>query len=264
MATLSGWRHNEKDAEHASGSQRQTADMIGTLLNAAGILIGGSVGLATSRQLSQAVQHRLKLALGVLTVFVGLKLTWTSLGGSSGEVTKRLLILVVALMAGRFTGHLLRLQKLSNRLGQFAKDRIASAADPGHRRFSEGFVTCALLYCVGPMAILGALQDGLAGAWQVLGLKAVIDGLTTMAFAPMFGVSALLAVIPVVAYQGTLTLVARVLALHLQPALVDSINATGGLLVFSVALVILEIKKVELADYLPSLMFAPLLTWIWK
>jgi uncharacterized membrane protein YqgA involved in biofilm formation len=101
-----------------------------------------------------------------------------------------------------------------------------------------------------------------------LGAKALIDGLATMAFVGMFGWGAILAVIPVVAYQGTITIAARLLAPFLldpaNAALLNAMNATGGLLVFSIALLILELKKIEVADYLPSLAFAPLITWWWK
>src|SRR5262249_31214939 len=125
-------------------------------------------------------------------------------------------------------------------------------------------ITCSLLFCVGPMAILGALQDGLDGKYQTLAVKALMDGLATMAFVTTFGWGAMLSVVPVVAYQGTITLGARLLAPFLErQALLDSVNATGGMLVFCIALVILEIKKVELADYLPSLLVAPLLAWAW-
>jgi uncharacterized protein len=220
--------------------------------------------LAGIKQLPASAQQLSKVGLGVLTIFVGLKITWGSLGGGSGHVMKQLVIVVLAMTVGRITGHWLGFQRLSNRLGQFAKEKISSAGAGAGRRFTDGFITCAVLYCVGPMSILGALQDGVGARWQVLGIKAVMDGLTTMAFVPMFGWSAMLAVVPVVAYQGTLTLGAVALASHWQQPLLDSVNATAGLLVFSIALVILEIKKVELADYLPSLAFAPLLTWVWK
>ena len=239
--------------------------MIGTILNAAGILIGGIVGLTVTKQMTPATQSAMKGLLGVLTVYVGLKLTWTGLGGGFWLVMKQLTIVVLALTLGRITGRLLRLQDGTNRLGQYAKEKFTQVAQGTTHRFSEGFVTCTLLYCVGPMAILGSIQDGLEGRWETLGVKAIMDGLATMAFVATFGWGAILSVVPVVAYQGTITLAAKFLAPVLQErALMDSMNATGGLLVFCIALVILELKKVELANYLPSLAFAPLLTWAWK
>lgn len=239
--------------------------MVGTILNAAGILIGGFIGLTVARQLSAATQSFLKIAMGALVVFVGLKTAWMGLSGGFLPILKQLLIVIFSMMLGKLIGRLLHLQKLSNRLGQYAKERLAKATPDAPNRLGEGFVTCTLLFCVGPMAILGALQDGLTGNYHTLAIKAVMDGLATLAFAGLFGWGVILSVVPVVAYQGTITLAARLLEPYLRDqALLDSVNATGGLLIFCIALIILELKKIELTDYLPSLAVAPLLTWLWR
>lgn len=239
--------------------------MMGTILNATGILIGGVIGLTVTRQLSPAAQFAIKGLMGVATVFVGLRMTVMSLGPTFWLAGKQLIIVVLALMLGRITGRLLRLQRLSNRLGQYAKEKISQSQGPEARRVGEGFITCTLLFCVGPMAILGALQDGLEGKWHTLGIKALMDGFATTAFVTTFGWGVILAIIPVVAYQGTITLCAQGLAPFLRDhALIDAVTVTGGLLIFCIALIILEIKKIELANYLPSLVFAPLLAWLWK
>jgi hypothetical protein len=238
---------------------------LGTLLNAAGILMGGLLGLTLRRQFTNATQVALKGALGVLVIFIGLKTTWTSLGGSFGTVAKQVTIVILALTLGRLTGRLFHLQKGLNRLGQYAKKRFAQSNPDKPQRWSEGFITCTILFCVGPMAIIGSIEDGLDGKWQTLGAKALMDGLATMACVGTFGWGAILAVVPVVAYQGSITLAARFVAPWLNdPALMNSLNATGGLLVFCIALLILELKKIELADYLPSLAWAPLITWVWR
>ncbi len=240
--------------------------MIGTLLNAAGILIGGVVGLTATKQPSVEYQKSVKGLMGVLIVYVGLKMTFfDSLNGSFLHRAKQLFIVLLALMLGKIIGRLLHLQKSVNRFGRYAQDKFAQVQPNSPQRAAEGFITCTLLFCVGPMAILGSLQDGLDGKWETLGIKAVMDGFTTMAFVPTFGWGVMLAVIPVVAYQGTITLAAQFLAPHLRDQmLMDSVNATGGLLVFCIALIILDLKKIELADYLPSLVVAPLITWLWK
>ncbi len=240
--------------------------LTGTILNALGILIGGALGLLLRRQLTLPVQMAIKGLLGVLVIFVGLKTTWDNLGGGSvWLVLKQVTIIVLALSLGRVAGRLLHLQKGLNRLGQYARQKFAKATPDQANRWSEGFITCSLLFCVGPMAILGALQDGLSGRWQVLGAKALMDGLATMAFVGTFGWGSICSVVPVVAYQGSIALAARFIAPQLQdPTLLMSINATGGLLVFCIAMIILELKKFELADYLPSLAFAPLITWWWR
>ena len=238
--------------------------MFGTALNAVGILIGGFAGLARRKPLSPANESFFKVALGVFTVFYGLRLTWISLNGSSLQILRQLVITVLALMLGRVAGRLLRLQKMSNRLGRDARQRIdaANPDDPG--QVSEGFKTCAALFCAAPLAILGSVQEGLSGYYYPLAVKAVMDGLATMGFSLVFRWGVMLAALPVLVFQGTITLLcARFLNPFLAThSLVDSVNATGGLLVFCVALVILELKKIELADYLPSLAFGPLLTWL--
>lgn len=238
--------------------------MVGTIINAAAILLGGVAGLATKRQLSPTHQTALRILLGAFTVYVGLGATWQGLSGSFARVLKQLAIVVVALILGNLCGKLLRIQKSLNYLGQYAKQKVAQSLPGKGRRAGEGFVTCSILFCLTPMAVLGSLQDGLSGNFRVLTVKAVMDGLAITAFVTIFGSGAILSVLPVVASQGTLTLLARMaepwLARH---ALLDPINATAGLLVFCVALIVLELKKIALADYLPSLIFAPLLAWLW-
>jgi uncharacterized membrane protein YqgA involved in biofilm formation len=236
----------------------------GTILNAAGILIGGILGLTLRKQLSMQRQLQLKLLIGALIVFVGLHMTWSSLGGGFWSVLRQLGIMVLALTIGNIVGKLLHIQKGVNRLGQMAAERLKDSEQKKSGKFGEAFITGTLLFCVGPISILGALFDGLDGRWQTLGVKGLIDGLAAMALVSTLGWGVIFAVIPVVAYQGTITLCARLLAPVLQEkALIDSVNATGGMLVFCLALIILEIRKVEVANYLPSLIVAPLLTWWW-
>src|SRR6266566_9695256 len=239
--------------------------MTGTILNAAAILLGGIVGLTASKQPSLAHQTALKILLGAFTVYTGLSATWQAVNGSFVRVLKQLTIVLLALMLGNLTGKLLRVQKSLNRLGQYAKQKMSGARPATPRRYSEGFITCSILFCVTPIAVIGSLQDGLTSNFKTLAVKSVMDGLATMAFVTTFGWGAILSVIPLIACQGTLTLLARLaqpwLAKH---SLLDPINATAGLLVFCVALIILELKKIELADYLPSLLYAPLLAWLWR
>jgi len=240
--------------------------MIGTILNVAGILIGGLAGLGRRRPLSPATESNLRVILGAFTVYYGLRLTWLGLGGSFGHILKQVFIAVLALIIGKLAGQSLRLQQMSNHLGRKARQRIDAARPEDPRRGSEGFKACAALFCAAPLGVVGALEDGLSEYFYPLGVKAAMDGLATMSFVLAFGRGAMLSALPVLALQGTLTLVCRQ---FLKPFLethnlADSVNAVGGLLVFSVALVILGLKRIHLADYLPSLVFAPLLTWLWK
>jgi uncharacterized membrane protein YqgA involved in biofilm formation len=237
--------------------------MLGTILNVSGILAGGIAGLARRKPLAPATEAYARIVLAAFTAFYGLRLMWLSISGSWPQIFKQLLIVVVALMLGRLTGRLLRFQKLSNHLGRQARERLAAVRLSASRPPGEGFKTCAALFCAAPLGILGAIQEGLTTPpyFYPLAVKAVIDGLATMGFVSVFGWGVLLAVVPVLAFQGTLTFVGeRFVGPLLSAPMVDSANAVGGLLVSAVALVMLGLKRIEMADYLPSLVFAPLLT----
>jgi uncharacterized membrane protein YqgA involved in biofilm formation len=242
--------------------------MIGTILNSSGILLGGTIGLTSSKTLSAGAEAQLRIFLAAFTVFLGLRLTWLSLGGSAMQILKQCVVLLLALMLGKLTGHLLRFQKLSNRLGHRAQEQIIAPRSSRPRSPNEGFGPCAVLFCAAPLGLLGSIQDGLSLSryFYPLGVKAVMDGLAAMGLARVLGWGVLLSAVPVLALQGTLTLVCEHFLAPFLTArgLLDSVNAVGGVLVFSVALVMLGLKRIELADYLPSLVFAPVLTWLWR
>ena len=239
--------------------------MLGTILNVAAIVAGGIAGLIVKKQPSSSAQSFFKVVLAALTVYFGLRLTWLSISGSFVHVLKQVGVVFLSLILGNLLGKLLHLQKASNRLGQLARDRMARAQTDDPQRFTDGFVVCASLFCAAPLGILGAIHNGLLSDYfYPLAIKAAMDGLAAMAFAGIFGWGVILSAVPVLVFQGTITLVcAHSLAPFLDArGLTDSVNATGGLLIFCVALLIFEIRKVHVTDYLPSLLFAPLLTWL--
>ena len=246
--------------------------MTGAILNAAGILVGSLIGLARTTPLSAQTQAFFKVALGVSTIYYGLRLTWLSIGGTFSLVLKQILIALLAVMLGKLLGGWLHFQKASNRAGQYARRLIEQTQTDGSLRFSNGLNACAILFCASPLGILGAVQDGLPGQpdgvgyFYALAIKGVMDALAMLSFVRLFGAGSMLAALPVFLLQGTITLTCMV---YLEPflrthALLDSVNAVGGLIVCTVGLVIFELKKVELADYLPALAVAPLVTWAWK
>jgi len=240
--------------------------MIGTALNAAGILAGGIAGSIRRQPLSGLQETFWKATLGLCTVLYGLRLTWLNVSGSASEILKQLLIVILSLMLGRWTGYVLGLQKASNRLGQYARDKMSSAGANKTPAPDDGFKVCGALFCAAPLATLGALQDGLSGYFYPLLMKAVMDGLAAMGLARLFGKSVALSALPVFVFQGTITLacIQWVGPFLRAKGLDQSVSATNGLLIFSVALVILQVKKIPLADYLPSLIYAGLLRSLWR
>src|SRR3954468_18981564 len=141
--------------------------MIGTVINTTAIILCGTIALSTDRQPSARVQNAIKGLLGVATVYIGLRLTVTSMGGGWPHIAKQFLILLLSLILGRLFGQLLHLQKLSNRLGQYARQKMEEAGPGKKPKFTDGFITASLLFCLAPLAFLGAIQDGLAGKWEV-------------------------------------------------------------------------------------------------
>lgn len=204
-----------------------------------------------------------KVVLGAATVIVGLRLTWVSFTGTFKQNLWQFGIVLVAMMLGKFTGRLLRLQKQSNRLGHYARDRMVAVQKSGKSDVSDGVNVCAALFCAAPLGILGAVSEALEGGPAPLIVKAAMEALAAMGFVAMFGWGVGLSALPVLAFQGTIALLVGqfILPVLSNYALVGSVNATAGLLIFSVSLLIFEVRRVEVADYLPSLVWAPLLTY---
>jgi uncharacterized membrane protein YqgA involved in biofilm formation len=236
--------------------------MTGAMINAAGIVVGGVGALIARRPIPAIYQLALKIILGVSTMWFGLKLTWSSLNGSIAQGAKELCIVLLAMTLGKMAGKLIRLQKLSNSVGQYATSVLT--APTAHKRFSDGFVMATALFCAGPLAVLASVQEGLNGFSPVFLVKAATDGLATYAFCAKFGWGALVSAIPVLALEGALIRGVQLLEPFLRGRpwpLIDAVNAVDGLLIFCVAMIILELKKIQVADYYPSLLFAPLLAW---
>ncbi|NLH73133.1 MAG: DUF554 domain-containing protein [Verrucomicrobia bacterium] len=237
--------------------------MIGTAINAAAILAGGTVGLASKSQLSIRRQQNLRIILGVFAVYFGLRAFWIGIGIPGGQRLRNFLVVLIALMLGKLTGNLIGIQRRLNVLGKHAKQQYELAEQSRQRRFSDGFVAGAILYCMAPLATLGAIQDGLLADFRILVVKAVMDGMAMITFARSFGWSILVSALPVAAYQGTITLLARLLAPELEARfLLGSVYAATGFMVFAVALAILKLRKTEVSDYFPALFFAPFLSWL--
>jgi uncharacterized membrane protein YqgA involved in biofilm formation len=246
-------------------SQRVT----GAFLNAMGILIGGLFGLAMLKPLSLRTQVFFRSALGAFTIFFGLQLVWGSVNGTFLPVLKQLFIAALAVTLGFWTGKLLHLQKLSNRLGRYAGSLIVSAQSDAPRKIGGGFITCTILFCAAPLGLLGAVTDGLPtqggqfGCFWLLAIKAVMDGLAMTGFVKIFGWPSALSAFPAFIFLSAITFACQFYAKPFLAAhgLVDPVNAAGGLIACAIALMIFEVRRVELANFLPGLAVAPLLAW---
>lgn len=235
--------------------------MIGAFLNALGILLGGLYGLAVRAPLSARAQNLFKLVLGVGTVAAGLVLIVTSLHGSIGSAVKQLLLAMLAVVLGQWTGKILQLQKLSNSIGRHAANLLSAAQKKPSSNLTDGPVAGTILFCAAPLGILGAMMDGLSGFFWLLALKAVMDGLATASFVKLFRWPAALAALPVFGLFYSLTIAVQMwglpwLAGHDAAAILQT---TIGLLTCVISVVVFEVRRVELNSYLPAIFFAPVL-----
>jgi uncharacterized protein len=238
-----------------------TGAYIGAYLDALGILAGAMYGLAARSPLSAQAQQFFKAALGIFTVFFGLRLVFENIHGTFMAGVKELLVGALAVVLGNWLGRLLRLQKISNRVGHYAAGFLAAAQKNPPGRPADGLLSATILFCAAPLGILGVVADGLSGFFYLLLLKAVMDALAMVTFVKLFRWPAALAAFPVFLFLNGLTV-----ALHfgLQPwldarGLTASVNVAAGLVACIVPVVIFEVRRVELNSYLPAIVVAPLL-----
>ncbi len=220
----------------------------GTLLNALTVLIGGVFGTLIGNRLPERIHQALLGAIGLFTVLIGIL---------SAIITKNPLILLGAILIGVLIGEAIDLEKGLQRLGDWLQKRLAR---PGST-LSEAFVTSSLVFCVGPLSILGSLDNGLSGDITKLAIKATLDGFTAIAFGATLGWGVLLSIITILVYQGALSLGAGALApvLGANSQTIVELTATGGLILMAVGLKLLKIRDLRVANYLPALVVAPLL-----
>jgi len=235
---------------------------LGTIINVFSILIGAGIGVALGHRLPENISRTLTDALGLVVLVIG-GLNLVALTDSSFvravSSAGTLLVVLASLVLGSVLGSMLGIEQRLAHFGTWLQLKASRGGDK--EKFIEGFVNASLLFTIGPMAVLGALQDGLGQGFDVLALKSTLDGLTSVAFAAALGWGVAFAAIPVGIWQGLLTLLAASAGALMSDALVASITATGGVLLLGTGLRVLQIRMVSVADMLPALVLAPLITW---
>ena len=227
----------------------------GTLLNVATVLIGTSIGLLAGARVPPRMQQSLTTGTGLFTVAVGLSMALRIFTDPAARPGDDLAVLA-ALLVGVAIGELLRLHDGLEWLGGWFQRRLAGEDRPS--RIAEGFITASLVFCVGPLTVLGSLQNGLTGDTNLLATKSLLDGVTSIAFAAALGPGVYLSVLTVLVVQGGISGGAFLLADVMDPATILAISASGGLILLGVALRLLDIKAVRVANFLPALVLAPI------
>ena len=234
------------------------SSLTGTLLNIGTIIAGSLVGLLFGARLPERVRDSVLSVLGVFTMAIGVNLFLRGMG-SEGENP---LIPLVSLLLGVILGEWARLETRLESLGAWLQESLASGRDAqaGANRFIQGFVSASLLFCIGPMTILGAIQDGLSGDYELLAIKSVLDGFASLALASTFGIGVLFSILVVVVYQGGISLGAAQLQAVLTGPMLAELSVVGGVLLLGLALsTLLKIKEIRTANLLPALVIVPLL-----
>ena len=229
--------------------------MTGTILNIATILLGGVIGLIFGSRIPERFKGTVIAGMGLFTAAMGLQMFLKS---------ENQLVVLGALIIGALTGEWWKLEDRLQALGQTLEQRFSQDSETGTgSKFVRGFMVSSLLFCIGPMAILGSIQDGLTGDYQLLAVKSMLDGFAAIAFSSTLGVGVLFSSVVVFVYQGGISLLAGQLNSIVTDPMMNELTATGGVLLIGVGISnLLELKKIRVGNFLPSLIAAPLIVWI--
>ncbi len=219
---------------------------VGTAINVVAVLVGGGIGTLAGARFPEKLRQTAMQAIGIITLLVGI---------SNFLEYDNPLVPLVSVVAGLVIGELLGIDAGLKRLGDGLERRFSKGGSP----VSRAFVTTSLLFCVGPLTVIGSLEDGLRGDYDLLALKSALDFVAALTFASVLGWGVLLSAGTVLIVQGALTLGAGFLDAVVTDAMVAATTATGGVLIFGLGLVLLELKEVRVANMLPALLIAPLL-----
>lgn len=228
--------------------------MTGTIINVAAILLGSILGILFGGRLSNQLKSTVVLGMGLFLLGMGLQMFLK---------TENSLVVLGALVFGTLLGEWWRIEDGLKKFGEFLESRFSREADDVSNRFIRGFMTASLLFAIGPIGILGSIQDGLSGDYNLLVVKSVIDGFVSIAFASTLGIGVAFSSLIIFVYQGAISLMAIQLDAIVTTSMMNELTATGGILLIGIGISnLLEIKKIRVGNMLPALLIAPLIVWV--
>jgi uncharacterized membrane protein YqgA involved in biofilm formation len=220
--------------------------MIGTLVNVAAVIVGSIIGLIIHTKLPKRIITIVFQGIGLFTIFIGIKMALK---------TDYLLVMVFSIVIGSIIGELINIEKGINNFSEYLKRKIKISSD----KFSDGLVTAFLLFCLGSMTILGAIEEGMGNRPTLLLTKSLMDGFSSIALTSSLGIGVIFSVIPLLIYQGGLTIFASYLQNFFTPIMISELTAVGGILLIGLGINILEILKIKISNMLPSLIIVIIL-----
>jgi len=223
--------------------------MKGTLVNTTTVILGSGLGLWVGHRLPENIKRIVLQAMGLITILLGIQMALK---------TESVLILIGSLVLGGITGELLKIEEALESVGEYLKRRVKSESG----NFVLGFVSASLLFCVGPMTVVGSLEDGLFGKADLLYIKSVLDGFASLVLSSGLGIGVLFSFLTVLIFQGSLTLLGNHLEFILREDIINEMSAAGGLLIVGIGLQLLDIKRIPVANLLPALVYAVALAYL--
>jgi uncharacterized membrane protein YqgA involved in biofilm formation len=224
---------------------------LGTIINVLAVILGSFLGLCLKSRIPPKIHQRVFQGIGLATLLIGLQMALK---------VENLILLIFSILFGAIVGEALDLEKRLDSLAEILKKKLKSQSSS----FTQGLITAFLIFCIGSLTILGALDEGIRGDHTLLLAKSTLDGFTSIALAATYGLGVMFSVIPMLIYQGTITLLARQFQNLFTPILINQLTAVGGILILGLGLNLLEIKQIKITNMLPALLFVfvfkPLLT----
>lgn len=221
--------------------------MIGTIVNVAAIISGGILGLVFRGKFPQRIKKIVMQGISLAVILIGIQMALVA------ESSTEILVVIFSLIIGGIVGELLGIEAKLDKTGEFLKKKFKNN---DNEHFVQGFVQTSLIYCVGAMAIVGAIQDGLNNDPSILFTKSLLDGTTAIAFTATFGIGVIFSAFPVLFYQGGITILASWAQQFLQEPVINEMTATGGLLILAIGFNVLGISKIKIGNLLPSIFIA--------
>lgn len=217
--------------------------MVGFLVNTAAVAVGSTIGLLAGSRLKEKYKHIVLSSLGLVTIVIGVRMAIK---------TENVLILVASLVVGGLLGEWFGIERLLEKFAEFLKRKVGSSAE----QFVLGFVTASLLFCVGPMTVVGSFEDGLYNKGELIYIKSLMDGFASIALTAAFGIGVIFSTIVVFVYQGALTFAAYYLQSYLSGPVVNEMSAAGGVIVIGIGVNVLGLTKIKVGNLILALPLA--------
>lgn len=223
--------------------------MFGTIVNALAVIAGGTLGIFLKNGMPERVRTIYFQAVGLFTLAIGISMVWKM---------NHILIVVTSIVLGAMLGEWMNLEKGAEKLSEWTKKKLRI----GSERFTEGLTTAFLLFCIGAMTIVGAIEEGTTGESRLLLTKSIMDGFSSILLASAFGVGVVFSAVPLFLFQGGITLLAKFFGDFLSPETIQALTSVGGILLLGLAINILEIKKLRVLNMIPALLVVVLMMWL--